>query len=217
MMDYIDSLRVACWHQRSNRTLGSFTPLKYVQNTVFSLWPAQISILHVWCSAIRLSLQTLHLNVTKPKPFSCRWKFPSSGSGWQSSVSQATGPVSLSLPSPFVFPLIQQSASLSGWNKSLMHHVVWNIRLYTTFFPSMRLMSASHLTRWIKNLSPTKSERLIVWAVRRRTQMVLERLIMFCVEFLYELCFTTTQWKLSLMDLTAVGFSTEAFVRLSKQ
>lgn len=75
MMDYIDSLRVACWHRRSNRTLGSFTPLKYVQNTVFSLWPAQISILRVWCSAIRLSLQTLHLNVTKPKPFSCQWKF----------------------------------------------------------------------------------------------------------------------------------------------
>lgn len=37
MMDYIDSLRVACWHRRSNRTLGSFTPLMYVQNTVFTL------------------------------------------------------------------------------------------------------------------------------------------------------------------------------------
>lgn len=111
---------------------------------VLSLWPAQIYILHVWCFVF-----------FSPKPADslCRrfiqtqqnQNYIRVDEGSQSTKVLYRRQLDLFLftshPRGFQFHLrsslhwSNNHRVWSGWNKSLIHHIVWNIRLYRSFPP----------------------------------------------------------------------------------
>lgn len=225
LMDDIDSScvapRFACRHRRSNRTAASKDDLvlgsaqkKCISDgpeslwAVLSLWPAQIYILHVWCFVF-----------FSPKPADslCRrfiqtqqnQNYIRVDEGSQSTKVLYRRQLDLFLftshPRGFQFHIrsslhwSNNHRVWSGWNKSLIHHVVWNIRLYRSF-PPRCFWCLLHIEHGGLRIYLQPNQRT---AVRRQTQMVLERFIMFVWSLMN--CFTTTRWKFSLLDLTSVS------------
>lgn len=179
----------------------AFTP------TCSDLYSTCVMFCFFLTKAGRLSLQTLHSNKTKPKLYSYIRLYVDEGS--QSTKVLYRRQLDLFLftshPRGFQFHLrsslhwSNNHRVWSGWNKSLIHHVVWNIRLYRSF-PPRCFWCLLHIEHGGLRIYLQPNQRT---AVRRQTQMVLERFIMFVWSLMN--CFTTTRWKFSLLDLTSVS------------